>query len=61
MTINNDNIIIDNDFNFSMNDLNSKSLENKKRNKSTIMVMITQESDFDKLCNPCIGASIYKL
>ena len=55
ITINNNNIIIDNYSNSSINSLNNKSLKNKKRNKSTNIAIITQKPDFDNLCNPCIG------
>lgn len=41
MTIDNDNKIIDNDSNFSTDDLDNKSLENEKRNENTNMAMIT--------------------
>ena len=40
MTINDNNIIIDNDFNFFMVGLNNKSLKNKKINKNTNIIMI---------------------
>ena len=41
MIIDNDNIIINNNSNSFKNGLNNKNLENKKRNESTNMVMIT--------------------
>ena len=56
MTVDNDDIIIDNDFNSSTDDLDNKSLKNEKRNKNTNMTRITQKSDFDELCNPYIGS-----
>ena len=40
MTVNNDDIIIDNDFNFSINGLDNKSLENEKKNESINMSII---------------------
>ena len=41
MTINDDNIIINNNFNSFMDGLDNKSLEKEKKNKNTNMVMIT--------------------
>ena len=38
--VNNNNIIIDNDFNSSIDSLNNKSLKNKKINKNTNMAII---------------------
>lgn len=40
MTVNNDNIIINNDSNSSIDGLDNKGLENEKRNKSTNIAMI---------------------
>ena len=54
MTIDNDDIIIDNDFNSFINGLDNKSLENKKWKKNTNIAIIIQEPDFDELCNLCI-------
>ena len=55
MTINNNNIIINNDSKFFTDSSDNKNLKNKKKNKSTNIAMIIQESNFDKLCNLCIG------
>lgn len=41
MTINDDNIIIDNNSNFFINSLNRKNLYNEKRNKINNMIIIT--------------------
>ena len=41
MTINYNNISIDNNFNFSINGLDNKSLEKKKRNESINIAIIT--------------------
>ena len=46
MTPNNNNIIINNNFNSFTNGLNNKSLENKKRNKNTNILIIILKSDF---------------
>ena len=56
MTVDDNDTIIDNDSNSSTDGLDNKSLENEKRNKSTNMAIITQELDFDELCDPCIGS-----
>lgn len=54
MTSNNSNSIINNYFNFFMDSLDNKNLENKKRNKNTNIAMITQKLEFNKLCNSYI-------
>lgn len=59
MTANDDNIIINHDFNFSIDDLDNKSLKNKKINKSSNIIIITQELEFDMLCNLCIKSKAY--
>ena len=56
MTVDDDDTIIDNDSNSSTDGSDNESLENEKRNESTNMAMITQEPDFDELCDPCIGS-----
>ena len=40
MTIDNDNIIINNDFNFFIDSLDNKSLENEKKNKNIDIAII---------------------
>ena len=54
MTIDDDDIIINNNSNSSTNSLDNKRLENEKRNENTNITIITQELDFDELCNPYI-------
>ena len=46
MTINDDNIIIDNDFNFFVNALDNKSLKNEKRNNNTNMANDNTKNKF---------------
>ena len=54
MTINDNNIITNNDFNSFIESLNNKNQVIDKRNKSTNKEMIIQKSDFDELYNFCI-------
>ena len=60
MTVNNDNIIIDNDSNSSIDGLDNKSLENEKRNKSTYIAMIILNQILMSYAIFILRASIYQ-
>ena len=49
--VDNDNIIIDYDSNFSINDLDNKSLKDEKKNESTNTEIIIKKQNFNELYN----------